>query len=121
MDLNFYISLLSDDVLENNLANSLSLPQLEAPIIKREVLPSLTQGLKRHYREYFSDWFEPGSQISRGSQGNMRRRSSRKKKLHQKLVLSQVRLWSFSILIFETIHCKIARMGCVNLHSFTVI
>ena len=108
MDLNFYISLLSDDVLENNLANSLSLPQLEAPIIKREVLPSLTQGLKRHYREYFSDWFEPGSQISRGSQGNMRRRSSRKKKLHQKLVLSQVGPWSFPILIFETIHCKIA-------------
>ena len=79
--------------METDLANSLSLPQLEAPIIKREVLPSLTQGLKRHYREYFSDWFEPGSQISaRGSQGNMRRRSSRKKKLHQKLVLSQVRL-----------------------------
>ena len=75
------------------MANSLSLPQLEAPIIKREVLPSLTQGLKRHYREYFSDWFEPGSQISaRGSQGNMRRRASRKKKLHQKLVLSQVGL-----------------------------
>lgn len=73
------------------MANSLELPQLEAPIIKREVLPSLTHGLKRHYREYFSDWFEPGSQICRGSQGNMKRRSSRKKKLHQKLVLSQVR------------------------------
>ena len=87
------------------MANSLSLPQLEAPIIKREVLPSLTQGLKRHYREYFSDWFEPGSQISaRGSQGNMRRRSSRKKKLHQKLVLSQVRMMSLLWLSNMTLH-----------------
>jgi hypothetical protein len=74
-----------------NLANSsLTLPQLEAPIIKREVQPTLTQGLKRHYREYFSDWFEPGSQMNRGTQGNVKRRSSRKKNLHQKLVLSQM-------------------------------
>lgn len=60
------------------------------PIVpKKDPLPNITQGLKRHYREYFSDWFEPGSQMSR-VENNIRRRSSRKKNLHQKLVLSQM-------------------------------
>ena len=51
-------------------------------------MPSITEALKKHYREYFADWFEPGTQISRLD--GMKRRSSRKKNLHQKLVLSQM-------------------------------
>ncbi len=74
--------------------SSSSLPSSELTLDKEE-LPNITQGLKRHYREFFSDWFEPGSQLVRcsadGTAGSaFRRRSSRKKNLHQKLVLSQM-------------------------------
>lgn len=45
------------------------------------------------FADHFSDWFEPGTQLARGK-GNgmsvMSRRSSRRKNLHQKLVMSQM-------------------------------
>eukprot|EP00095_Tigriopus_kingsejongensis_P008903 maker-scaffold1538_size36768-snap-gene-0.9 protein:Tk08903 transcript:maker-scaffold1538_size36768-snap-gene-0.9-mRNA-1 annotation:"serine threonine protein kinase" len=44
-----------------------------------------TKLLKVFYREYYSEWFEPGAGVAR-----TRHRSSRRKKLHQKLVLSQM-------------------------------
>ena len=55
-------------------------------------LPTVTEALKQHYMEYFADWFEPGnttlSRILDNDNNAIRRRSSRKKNLHQKLVLS---------------------------------
>ena len=63
-------------------------PTPPAPPPPPPALPNLTDALKTHYREYFSDWFEPGTQISR--MDGLKRRSSRKKNLHQKLVLSQM-------------------------------
>lgn len=56
--------------------------------VAKKPLPSLTDALKQHYREYFADWFEPGTQAP--ARGETKRRSSRKKNLHQKLVLSQM-------------------------------
>lgn len=56
---------------------------------QRKEPPPISGILKRYYRDYFSDWFEPGTQLARGS-GAMCRRSSRRKNLHQKLVMSQM-------------------------------
>lgn len=63
--------------------------EINKEAIATESLPNVTEALKRHYREFFADWFEPGAQMSRVD-GGIRRRSSRKKNLHQKLVLSQM-------------------------------
>lgn len=59
-------------------------PRARSPPLEAEP-KSITQLLKAFYREYYSEWFEPGSAVGRN-----RHRSSRRKKLHQKLVLSQM-------------------------------
>ena len=53
-----------------------------------EVVEEMTDILKRYYQDNFSDWFQPGS-IDNKRGESVQRRSSRKKNLHQKLVLSQ--------------------------------
>ena len=46
------------------------------------------------FADNFSDWFEPGTQLAKkqnGSTGGVQnRRASRRKNLHQKLVISQM-------------------------------
>ena len=59
---------------------------LDLPVAKpKKNLWSMTTALKSHYREHFSDWFEPIT-----GRETMCRRSSRRKKLHQKLVMSKM-------------------------------
>ncbi len=66
-------------------------PSPQTPLPEPEPLPLLTDALKRHYRDFFADWFEPNQAMNRlESLGGVRRRSSRKKNLHQKLVLSKM-------------------------------
>ena len=43
--------------------------QLEEP----EPLPNMTEALKRYYRDYFADWFEPNQQMNRLEGGGIRR------------------------------------------------
>jgi len=59
---------------------------------QRKEIPPISGILKRYYRDNFSDWFEPGTQLAQGKNNNntMNRRSNRRKNLHQKLVMSQM-------------------------------
>ena len=38
-----------------------------------EPLPNITEALKRYYRDYFADWFEPNQQMNRLEGGGIRR------------------------------------------------
>lgn len=61
---------------------------------QRKEPPPVSGILKKYYRDNFSDWFEPGTQLAKkqnGSTGGVQnRRASRRKNLHQKLVISQM-------------------------------
>ncbi|CAB4065157.1 unnamed protein product [Lepeophtheirus salmonis] len=59
---------------------------------KVEMTEEMTDILKRYYRDNFCDWFQPGTIVDGNKTSQslaVYRRSSRKKSLHQKLVLSQ--------------------------------
>ncbi|XP_071744457.1 uncharacterized protein [Lepeophtheirus salmonis] len=66
--------------------------QTEEEEEKVEMTEEMTDILKRYYRDNFCDWFQPGTIVDGNKTSQslaVYRRSSRKKSLHQKLVLSQ--------------------------------